>query len=222
MKDRELILEGPEGLFVEFKQKVNSSLSREVSAFANTSGGTIVIGLNDNGAIIGLNDLNENQSKIMSHARNCDPPVHIDAIAYRTRTGQDVIYVEIPDNSDRPHSCSEGFFLRSCSSTQKMIRDEIIRFLHSFIFDRIIPQDTPQVTPQDKMLFILYDKELSRDEIMEVIDLKDRKHFREIYLNPTIRSGFIEMTIPDKPNSPNQNYRLTSKGRSYLSKIEVI
>ena len=43
-------------------------------------------------------------------------------------------------------------------------------------------------------------------ELMEILDLKSRSSFRENYLLPAIKSGFIEMTLPDKPNSRNQRY----------------
>ncbi|MFO7598231.1 MAG: cell filamentation protein Fic, partial [Candidatus Desulfacyla sp.] len=43
-----------------------------------------------------------------------------------------------------------------------------------------------------------------------------RKSFRERYLKPALTDGLIEMTIPDKPNSRLQKYRLTDKGRQWL------
>jgi hypothetical protein len=42
--------------------------------------------------------------------------------------------------------------------------------------------------------------------------IKNRDYFRTDYLNPAISNGYIELTIPDKPNSQNQKYRLTAKG----------
>lgn len=44
---------------------------------------------------------------------------------------------------------------------------------------------------------------------MALLQLKDDKHFRQLYLIPAIEQGLIEMTIPDKPRSRNQKYRLT-------------
>lgn len=38
--------------------------------------------------------------------------------------------------------------------------------------------------------------------------LKDDDHFREAYLLPALAAGLVEMTIPDKPNSRNQRYRV--------------
>ena len=42
--------------------------------------------------------------------------------------------------------------------------------------------------------------------------IKNRDYIRADYLNPAISNGYIELTIPDKPNSQNQKYRLTAKG----------
>ncbi len=59
--------------------------------------------------------------------------------------------------------------------------------------------------------------EMTRGEIQEKLGLKDEKHFRENYQQIGIKLGLIEMTIPDKPRSKNQKYRLTEKGRGLLS-----
>nr|WP_298269795.1 hypothetical protein [Geobacter sp.] len=46
------------------------------------------------------------------------------------------------------------------------------------------------------------------------------KNFRLIYLRPALDAGLIEMTIPDKPRSSNQRYRLTAKGRQFLEQLK--
>jgi hypothetical protein len=40
-------------------------------------------------------------------------------------------------------------------------------------------------------------------------------------LNPAIDQGYVEPTIPDKPNSQNQKYRLTAKGVAFHKKFET-
>ncbi|OYY25191.1 MAG: cell filamentation protein Fic [Thiotrichales bacterium 35-46-9] len=54
---------------------------------------------------------------------------------------------------------------------------------------------------------------------MDSLGLKDEKHFRENYQQTAISHGFIEMTLPDKPNSRLQKYRLTPHGKAYLQQI---
>ena len=79
------------------------------------------------------------------------------------------------------------------------------------------PQVTPQVSPQVGRLLAAIQGEMGREALQSVLGLLDRKSFRERYLKPALAAGLIEMTIPDKPNSRVQKYRLTDKGRRWLS-----
>jgi ATP-dependent DNA helicase RecG len=74
-------------------------------------------------------------------------------------------------------------------------------------------QVTPQVTPQVQRVICIIKGEMSSEEIRSAIGLKDRKYFKEQYISPALRQELIEMTIPDKPNSSKQRYRLTEKGK---------
>lgn len=44
----------------------------------------------------------------------------------------------------------------------------------------------------------------------------NRTKFRDQVLAPLLETGLIEMTIPEKPRSPNQRYRITEAGRVAL------
>jgi len=57
---------------------------------------------------------------------------------------------------------------------------------------------------------------MSRKELMAALDLTGRDNFEKLYLRPALAEGLIEMTLPDKPNSRLQQYRLTEKGRRLL------
>lgn len=76
------------------------------------------------------------------------------------------------------------------------------------------PQVAPQVTPQVKESLLALKNEMSRDDLQNALGLQDRKSFSERYLKPALNAGLIEMTIPDKPNSRLQKYRLTQKGQT--------
>ena len=56
-------------------------------------------------------------------------------------------------------------------------------------------------------------------DLMKVAGRTDRTKFRHQVLHPLIAEGFIEPTIPDKPTSRLQKYRLTDKGRAWLKSI---
>lgn len=83
---------------------------------------------------------------------------------------------------------------------------------------RFAPQVTPQVTPQVLALLAKVSGEMARQELMEALGLKDRKHFGDAYLQPALDAGVLEMTIPDKPQSSKQRYRLTDLGQASLKR----
>lgn len=82
----------------------------------------------------------------------------------------------------------------------------------------VTPQATPQAPPQALRLITLLDHEMSAADLMEALHIKDRKHFRDAFLQPSLNGTFVEMTIPEKPSSPLQKYRLTETGRIALKK----
>lgn len=57
-------------------------------------------------------------------------------------------------------------------------------------------------------------------ELMEKIGRSNRTKFRDQVLNPLIESELVKMTIPDKPRSSKQKYRLTEKGKNELKKLK--
>lgn len=77
----------------------------------------------------------------------------------------------------------------------------------------------PHVIPQVEELIIVLDNEMGSLEVQQKLDLFDREHLRLSYLNPELELGLIEMTIPDKPNSSLQKYRLTQLGIALKKKL---
>ena len=53
--------------------------------------------------------------------------------------------------------------------------------------------------------------ESSAIELMEILNRTNKSKFKNIIINPLVENGFFELTNPDKPKSPTQKYRLTSK-----------
>lgn len=92
-----------------------------------------------------------------------------------------------------------------------------------------ISQVTPQVTGEVagevasevtdeviKLLKTLAKSPMSRINAQALLKLKGQANFRDRYITPAINLNMIEMTIPDKPNSRLQKYRLTKKGQEYI------
>ncbi len=82
-------------------------------------------------------------------------------------------------------------------------------------------QVTHQVSEQVKALLLKCTGEMNRVELMLALALalalKDRVNFRDIYLQPALEQGLLEMTQPDSPRSPTQKYRLTAFGKHLLA-----
>jgi len=58
--------------------------------------------------------------------------------------------------------------------------------------------------------------EKTAGELMNAVGRNNRSKFQKTVLKPLIHAELIEMTIPDKPHSRNQKYRLTQKGKDLL------
>ena len=54
----------------ELKQKLTDSIPKEIVAFLNTDGGTIYIGVNDDGSVCGIEKLDESLKKIADIIEN--------------------------------------------------------------------------------------------------------------------------------------------------------
>ena len=82
------------------------------------------------------------------------------------------------------------------------------------------PQDTEQVTEQVGNLVLALTGEMRRHELQDLLRIAHRPHFLETHLNPALKSGLIEMTLPDKPTSRNQRYRRTPAGEALARQLK--
>jgi predicted HTH transcriptional regulator len=108
---RRLVAAG-EGSAIEFKRRVPSSerIAKEIVALANSGGGTLLLGVDDDGTIRGVRDAEEEMYALRTALEShCRPKVsmHIDRAAVTQR--RDVIVVRVPSSSRKPHFVvSEG------------------------------------------------------------------------------------------------------------------
>jgi hypothetical protein len=82
---------------------------------------------------------------------------------------------------------------------------------------------TGEVTPPVKRLIDLLGekRKLGAWAIREALGLKDRTHVRNTYIVPALEAELIEYTIPEKPNSRLQKYRLTDRGKEWVKQNQA-
>ena len=77
-----------------------------------------------------------------------------------------------------------------------------------------------EVTMQVKGLLKAIDGSMSGIELMKKMKLNNREYFRLEYISAALKDKLIEMTIPDKPQSRFQKYRLTKKGADLKKQLK--
>ena len=87
-------------------------------------------------------------------------------------------------------------------------------FAESLKQKEVTMEVTMEVTTEVKRLLNVMTGDHSRKELQEILRLKNAEHFRKAYLLPAINAGLVEMTLPDKPKSRLQRYRLTESGQA--------
>ena len=118
----ELIKTG-EGYNLEFKKGFTNSIGREICAFANSTGGRILLGVDDDGCVVGHNSTNAEKSRIQDIARNMDPSFSVDITCVKGMT-----IISVPDGKDKPYAVHGHFYVRIGSNSQQLKREEILLF----------------------------------------------------------------------------------------------
>jgi len=170
--DLEIILQEGEGQTIEFKESFSQSLAKDMVAFANALGGRIFIGVDDKGKVRGLNITNRLKSQVMDIARHSDP-----SIVIKLQVLGQVMIVNVEEGDNKPYQCKEGFFLRQGPTSQKLSRDEIIRF---YIDETKIRFDT-QINKNFNYLTDFDKKKLK--QYLEAINMTTQHKTEDILIN---------------------------------------
>jgi len=151
-----LILKEGEGYKIEFKENTND-LDRDIVAFANSSGGRIIVGVADDGKIPGVHISNRLRAQIQDIANNCRPKIKI-----LFEECENILIVHVREGDDKPYECSSGFFKRLGPNSQKMTRDEIIDIFKSEGKIRFDELTQPKFH---------YPKDFDRDRLLRFLEL---------------------------------------------------
>jgi predicted HTH transcriptional regulator len=105
LNDVKALIEEGEGFELEFKRKVSTpvKIAKTMISFANTRGGIILFGVDDDRTIVGVGSEKEEMEMIRTAANYyCDPPIEpaVDIVPFKAR---DVIVVTVEESDQKPH-----------------------------------------------------------------------------------------------------------------------
>jgi len=107
MNRKELLaaIEEGETIHIEFKRHFSSheKIAKELIAFANTSGGYLLMGVDDDKTLYGVASEKEETELILEAAQQyCEPPVKL-TFFYRQVEGKEIVIVKVDESADKPH-----------------------------------------------------------------------------------------------------------------------
>lgn len=164
---------------IEFKKELSpkkddrNKLSDEIAAFANDEGGVILIGVDDDKEIVGIDSesLNKNEKTVIEICRDSiEPPVniHTEKLSIDDKT---ILKIEI-NRSLFVHKSANGYFRRQGSSKREMPTEQLARLMQSRSQVRILPFDEQLVpdTHKDTLAKELYQRFIGQKVTGEEIE----------------------------------------------------
>lgn len=143
-----------EGEKVEFKREYAETIKKTVIAFANTDGGCIYIGIEDDGSVVGINDADDVQKRVISLCRDGIQPdvmmfLSCDTIMLEEKT---VLRVQVQRGTECPYYLREkgvrpeGVFVRRGSVSIPASFGQILKMIresgnYHYEMERSIEQD---------------------------------------------------------------------------------
>ena len=145
---------------IEFKRTLphRNSLADEIAAFANARGGIILIGVDDNGEIIGVDQqgLNKAEKTVVEICRDSIDPIVLIFTEKLRIDDKNLLKIEVP-RSLFVHKTSNGYFIRQGSSKSEMSSEQLARLFQTrsqariIAFDEQFVPNTHQVTLKEPL-----------------------------------------------------------------------
>lgn len=141
MSKIKILLEQGENQAVEFKAASISSesLAKEIVAFANTQGGSILIGVEDNGMISGVGNPAALEEWVANICRqNVIPAIQV-VIENEKYLDKNILHIEVPKGKDKPYQTNKNQYLTRVGTTNRTAtQTELLRMFQQagvFHFD---------------------------------------------------------------------------------------
>ncbi len=166
MLSDDILLNG-ENQYIEFKEKLDNadSIASEIVAFLNAEGGKIIIGIKDNGEIVGVDDIKKTEEQILNICRfNCIPEI-VPLIGIEEKRTKAILVVNISKGIDKPYRTSQGhYYIRVGSTKRKASREELSRLFQMSGFIHFDEEPVPGSSVDD------LDKEKVRNFYLKVLN----------------------------------------------------
>lgn len=197
-----------EGEFLEFKRTIPSAakIAREIAAFANTRGGTLLIGVDDDKTLIGVDGYQEEEFLLKKAATElCSPEVKIDVELVHFGK-KDLLVIHVPEVLEKP------VFVQSDKGSVVYLRKEDQNITASVERVRILENQqsekgvTFQYGPNEQKLFRYLNEysEISVRKFSHIIDTNERRA-GNILVN-LVSAGILKLFTKD-----NIDYFMFSK-----------
>ena len=185
------ILETGECLNVEFKRKFSTSekIAKEMLAFANTKGGYLIFGIDDNGSVYGVESEKSETELIKDCANNfCSPSIDYN-INYIEIKKKEVVVCEIFESSIKPHKIQDYKEGIDLNSSQVFIRvadksvtasKEMIKLMQSQSNDQKLINY--EVGKNEKLVFEYLDKNesITVKQFSKLVNISARRASRTL------------------------------------------
>ena len=138
LSDIKNIISQGESKTIEFKQSFSKAVIETLVAFSNTSGGKVLIGVNDKGAVSGTSSTEETVQKWINEIKqNTEPAISpiVDIVDVENRT---IVIFSVNEFPIKPIAYKDRYFGRKQNSNHRLNVDEIseLRFYSlSYSFD---------------------------------------------------------------------------------------
>ena len=160
---------------IEFKREMprRDNMADEIAAFANDEGGVILIGVDDNRVIIGLEqqELDSVENTIVEICRDSIEPI-VPIFTEKLRIDdKNILKIDVR-RSSFVHQTSNGYFIRHGSSKREMTTEQLGRLIQSRSQARIIRFDEQLVlnTHKTTLRESLYKRFITEDATEDMIE----------------------------------------------------
>jgi len=187
------LLQQGENSSVEFKEILvrPEGIAKEIVAFANTQGGTLLIGVSDDGEVLGVQEDKNYEEYLSNIARNNIIPAIDIQINTITHDNKKIIVVSIPKGKDKPYQTLNHQFLVRIGSTNRVAtQSELMRLFQQsgvFHYDAIAVENSSI-------------KNINLNKITEYfdnyqVDFSDEEYPQNLLKNTDIMTDQYQLTI---------------------------